>query len=100
MSEVKDNSGPLRVIDGECVHADVCPLSHMEPGTCARIRQLAGSDSMNGRLRELGFCEDQQVKILSRGGNLICQICNARLGLSEQIASSIMVQPVGAKRRS
>jgi Fe2+ transport system protein FeoA len=54
---------------------------------------------MNDRLRELGFCEDQQVKILSRGGNLICQVCNARLGLSEKVASKILVEKMETKRR-
>lgn len=99
MSNVKHPTAPLRVVGGECAHADVCPLSHLEPGVCARIRRLAGADGMNDRLRELGFCEDQQVKILSRGGNLICQVCNARLGLSEKVASKILVEKMETKRR-
>lgn len=99
MSNVNHEPSPLRVVDGECPHAEVCPLSHLEAGVCARIRQLAGADGMNDRLRELGFCEDQQVKILSRGGNLICQVCNARLGLSQQVAEKILVEKVAAKRR-
>jgi Fe2+ transport system protein FeoA len=96
---MNENARPLHIVNGECAHADVCPLSHLEAGVCARIRRLAGADPVNDRLRELGFCEDQQVRILSRGGNLICQICNARLGLSEKIAASILVEKVDAKRR-
>ena len=45
-----------------------------------------------GRLREMGFCEEQQIKLLSRDGNLICQVCNARLGISEQVAEAILVE--------
>jgi Fe2+ transport system protein FeoA len=97
MSDSTISPAPLKVVDGECAHSPICPLSHIEAGACARVRQLAASDSVNGRLRELGFCEDQQVRILSRGGNLICQVCNARLGLSEQIAENILVEPVARK---
>ncbi len=46
------------------------------------------------RLREMGFCEEQSVKLLSRDGSLICQVCNARLGISEELAESILVQPL------
>jgi Fe2+ transport system protein FeoA len=100
MSDATDQTPPLKVVNGECRHSDVCPLSHLEPGVCARIRELAGADAfLNDRLRELGFCEDQQVKILSRGGNLICQVCNARLGLSEQLAANILVEKVAAGSR-
>ena len=51
------------------------------------------------RLRELGFGEKQIVKLLSRQTNLICQVCNARLGISEELAKTIMVEPlsVGAE---
>jgi len=47
-----------------------------------------------GRLREMGFCEEQQIKLLSRDGNLICQVCNARLGISAELADAIMVEPL------
>ncbi len=47
-----------------------------------------------GRLREMGFCEEQQIKLLSRDGNLICQVCNARLGISAELADAILVEPM------
>ena len=46
----------------------------------------------------MGFCEDQRIKLLSRNANLICQVCNARLGLSTQLAGLIMVEHVNPKR--
>ena len=48
----------------------------------------------------MGFCEEQRVKLLSRHPNLICQVCNARLGLSSQLAGLIMVEPIPPKREA
>ena len=53
---------------------------------------------MSKRLRELGFCEEQRVKLLSRNPNLICQVCNARLGLSSQLADLIWVEKIKSRR--
>ena len=47
---------------------------------------------MTERLRELGFCEQQRIKLLTRDSNFICQVCNARLGISEELAESILVE--------
>jgi Fe2+ transport system protein FeoA len=49
---------------------------------------------MRNRLRELGFCEDQIIKLLTSQTNFICQVCNARLAISEQLARIIMVEPL------
>lgn len=50
------------------------------------------------RLREMGFCEEQKVTLLSRQSNLICQVCNSRLGISAQLAEGIIVEPVTPQR--
>ncbi len=49
---------------------------------------------MQNRLRELGFCEDQIIKLLTSQANFICQVCNTRLAISEQLAKIIMVEPL------
>lgn len=87
------------VVDGDCAGTNVCPLSHVKAGTVVCIKQLAASPEVRVRLRELGFGEKQIVKLLSRQTNLICQVCNARLGISEKLAETILVEPVhvGAK---
>jgi Fe2+ transport system protein FeoA len=82
------------VREGQCAQPGVCPLSSVRAGTVVCIKQLRASDEMTGRLREMGFCEEQQIKLLSREGNLICQVCNARLGISAELADSILVTPV------
>jgi Fe2+ transport system protein FeoA len=86
---------PMDVVrEGRCAQPGVCPLSQVRAGTVVCIRQLDASEEIMGRLRELGFCEQQQIKLLSRDGNLICQVCNARLGISAKLAESILVEPL------
>src|SRR5690242_21074724 len=50
------------------------------------------------RLRELGFCKDQQIKLVARESNFICQVCNARLAISEKLARFILVETVPVPR--
>lgn len=54
---------------------------------------------MAGRLREMGFCEEQRIKLLARHASIICQVCNSRLGISEQLAKSILVETIPNQRR-
>lgn len=49
---------------------------------------------MTRRLRELGFLPEQRIRLLSTESALICQVCNARLAISEKLGDSIMVQPL------
>jgi len=86
--------------EGKCAQPDVCPLSRIKEGTLACIKSLQASDEVRDRLRELGFCEEQTIRLLSRDGNLICQVCNARLGISEQLADSIYVQPMPGRLKA
>jgi Fe2+ transport system protein FeoA len=84
------------VLEGECAGSGVCPLSRVEAGTVVCIKQLSASPDVTARLRELGICEEQQIKLLARDSNFICQVCNARLGISEELADSILVEAVSA----
>ena len=63
------------------------------------IKQLDTAPEVTHRLRELGLREEQHIRLVSRQSTFICQVCNARLGLSEQLADSIMVEklPVSPK---
>lgn len=80
--------------DGQCPQAALCPLNRVPAGTVVCIKHLAASAEMTGRLREMGFCEEQEIKLLSSEGNIICLVCNARLGISDQLAAAIMVAPL------
>ncbi len=84
------------VVEGQCAGSQLCPLSRIEAGAVVCIKKLATAPDITERLRELGFCEEQRIKLLARESNLICQVCNARLGISEQLAESIFVEAVAA----
>lgn len=90
------NRPPKRyvVLEGKCSGGGLCPLSRVKEGALVCIKRLATSPDLSDRLRELGFCEEQNVRLLTRDSNLICQVCNARLGISEELADSILVQPI------
>lgn len=83
----------------DCAQPAICPLSQVAPGTSVRIKQLSGTGEMAGRLREMGFCEEQRIKLLARHASVICQVCNSRLGISEQLAKSILVEPLTPHRQ-
>lgn len=79
---------------GSCPTPKLCPLTEVKPGTSVRIKQLPASVEISSRLRELGFCEEQRIKLLAMSGHVICQVCNARLGISDRLAETILVEPL------
>ncbi len=83
------------ILEGRCAGPDVCPLSRIRAGAVVCIKRLCAAPEVMDRLRELGFCEEQQIRHLARNSNLICQVSNARLGISGKLAESILVEPVG-----
>jgi Fe2+ transport system protein FeoA len=83
---------------GEEARCEVCPLSRVKAGVAVRIKQLCATPEVQNRLRELGFCEDQIIRLLTSQTNFICQVCNARLAISEQLAKIILVEPLALAR--
>ena len=84
----------LYVVDGQCTGGNVCPLSRVQEGATVCIKQLSTGPEVSVRLREMGLCEQQRIKLVSRDSSFICQVCNARLGISQKLADSIMVETV------
>ncbi len=91
-------SHPYFLIDGQCAGPSLCPLTHVQPGRLVSIKRLDAGPELTDRLRELGFCEQQKIKVLSRQSTFICQVCNARLGISPKLAESILVEPLSPAR--
>ncbi len=91
---MKKAKEPFEILEGQCTRDAVCPLSQVEAGTVVCIKQLLASPDVRDRLREMGLCEEHKVKLLSSHSSIICQICNARVGLSEKLAEAILVEPV------
>lgn len=96
---MKSNEKPCELLEGACAEPSVCPLSRVATGTEVCIKQLAASPEVRARLRELGMGEQRKIKVLSRQSNYICQVCNARFGLSEELAHSIWVEPVATEQK-
>ncbi len=73
---------------------ELCSLNRVKAGVAVRIKRLCATPEMQTRLRELGFCEEQIIRLLTSHANFICQVCNTRLAISEQLARLIMVEPL------
>jgi Fe2+ transport system protein FeoA len=72
----------------------LCPLSRMRAGVAVRIKQLCGAPELQNRLREIGLGEEQIIHLITSQANFICQVCNARLAISVQLAQIILVEPL------
>lgn len=46
------------------------------------------------RLRDLGFCEQMQLRKISNGRNLVCTVCGAKMAISRELAEQVLVAPV------
>jgi Fe2+ transport system protein FeoA len=57
-----------------------------------RISSLSGPACE--RLRDLGFCEQMQLRKISNGRNLVCTVCGAKMAISRELAEQVLVAPV------
>lgn len=73
------------------------PLSEAEPGFVLLVDHLEANEKICRRLREVGFCEKAEIQLLSRGGQIICNVCGTRLALSHDLAKKIWVKQERAK---
>ena len=71
-------------------------LHDVEPGRRAKVQRLSGHPATCHRLRELGFCEFAEIKILHNSGALLCKVCDSRICLSQQLAANVLVEPDSA----
>jgi Fe2+ transport system protein FeoA len=89
------NKWPKNGLDPDALNQRLYrPLSQVRAGLPVRIKRLQASPEVNQRLREMGFSEDQQVRVVLQSSHLICQINSARLGLSLGVAEAIWVEPL------
>ena len=77
---------------------ETCPFNRVEAGVAVRIKKLCASPDIQIRLRELGFCEAQIIRLLATHTNYICLVCNTRLALNRKLAALILVEPLQAFR--
>ena len=69
-------------------------LSSVSPGSSVRVVRLDGKPDLICRLRELGLGENSVLRCLQTSGGCVCQIQHTRVGLSAQLAQSILVEPL------
>jgi len=65
-------------------------LNQARVGSDLRIQVLRGPGCE--RLRDLGFCEQIEVRKLAGGRNLICSVCGTRLAISKELAEQVLVK--------
>ena len=70
----------------------VSALDAVQPGNVVRIKKLCAGDETDCRLREIGICEGQVIRLIARHSSLICQVCNARLALNVALGRTILVE--------
>jgi Fe2+ transport system protein FeoA len=80
-------------------HCETCPLSRVQAGVAVRIKQICAAPEVQNRLREIGLGEEQIVRLITSQANFICQVCNARMAISAQLAQLILVEPLVAPAR-
>lgn len=83
-----------KVVSGECAGPALCPLSSIRAGAVVCVKQLAVTPDLVDRLREMGLGEEQRVRLVSSQASVICQVCNARVAISQQLAEAILVEPI------
>jgi len=62
-----------------------------------RVKRLCVTPGVQNRLREIGLGEEQIVRLVTSQANFICQVCNARLAISAQLAEMIFVECVAER---
>lgn len=75
-------------------HHDSCicqPLPTVKRGESVIVRHLHGAEDECHRLREMGFHERAEVKLICAGGAVIAQVQGARICLTQRLAASILV---------
>ena len=90
---VKSESGPKSLTSHGPSERPWLPLAKARAGCVVIVRQLTATHDVNQRLRELGFVEQQRIKVITLQNTVLCQVCNARLGLSAKLAETILVEP-------
>lgn len=89
-----NNCTPYPPYDRAEARCEICPLNRMEAGVAVRIKKLAAPPDIQSRLRELGFCEEQIIRLLTTHTNYICLVCDARLAINRKLAELILVEPL------
>ncbi len=69
------------------------PLIMANTGESVTVKKITGNDEVRVHLKELGFVENSQIKIMNKvGKNLIVQVKDSRIAIDNKMATRIMIQ--------
>ena len=71
------------------------PLELLETGEWAEVAEICGEPTWVHRLAELGLRAGTRFRILQAGSPCLLQIGGLRLSLRSDLATRILVQPLG-----
>ena len=77
-----------------CPVSRTLSLSRARCGERLKIVGFAGNTSASVRLRELGFCESAEVRKISDGGAMICNLLGTRVAIARDLGLNILVEPL------
>ncbi len=67
-------------------------LLEINSGKEVSIKKINSNIEICNRLREIGFCENAKIKCISNNGSmLICEVCNSKFGINDNLAKEIFV---------
>ena len=70
------------------------PLSFAPSGERMTVKQIRGRDDTRRFLESMGFVTGGQVTVVSKiGGNLIVEVKDTRVALSQNTAARIQIEP-------
>ena len=68
------------------------PINLAEKGEEATVKKVGGNSAVKKHLEDLGFVPGCRVKVItSLGGNVIVNVKETRVAISEEMARKIMV---------
>ena len=68
------------------------PLTMANPGEPVTIKKIGGKPEVKKHLENLGFVPGSSVSIITKNnGNLIVNIKDSRVAISEELAKKIMI---------
>jgi ferrous iron transport protein A len=69
------------------------PLSFAKAGENVLIARIGGNEEVKKHLEDIGFVVGAQVQVISAGGdgNIIVNLKDSRLAITEEMAKKIMI---------
>lgn len=66
-------------------------LDTVAVGRMACLLSLDLVDAQLHRLKSLGFCEGQSVRVIRQGDRMIVELMNTRIGIDRRVAAKLLV---------